>query len=208
MIGGDGGLARLSYDPITNSASITPVNQSISDEQFYAIALHPTNLNHVMGGTQDNATPASRGNLTLWSNLYAGDGCYCGFNRTTPGVHYTTSQGGAVYRYDTAMAPSPTPISPGGSAPFVTPLAMGNTNYTDPFTTTANLLRRYTGTNWVASTTTLSSNASQIIVSRLNGRRIFTCHGNGDVYMSKDNGITLTKIDGNLPNAAIGAVYE
>jgi len=208
MVGGDGGLAKFTYDPTTNSATFTPINQTISDEQFYAIAVHPTDFNYVMGGTQDNASPASRGNLAAWDNLYAGDGCFCGFNRSTPGVHYTTSQSGSVYRYDTPLDTTATSISPGGSAPFVTPLAMGNTNYTDPFTTTGNLLRRYNGSAWVASTTTLSSNASQICVSRTNGQRIFTVHGNGDVYMSNDNGVTLTKIDGDLPNVAVGAVYE
>lgn len=208
LIGGDGGIASMIYDPNSNSASITPLSNTISDEQFYAIAVHPTNHTFVMGGTQDNASPASRGNMTTWDNLWAGDGCFCGFNRTSPGTHYTTSQGGAVYRYDSPLDTSPTSIPTGFSGPFVTPLAMGNTNFTDPFTTTGNMLRRYNGSSWIASTTTLSSNARVIVTARLNGQRIFTCHTNGDVYMSTNNGGTLTKIDGNLPNNSIGAVYE
>lgn len=208
LIGGDGGVASLTYNPTSNSATITPLSNTISDEQFYAIAVHPTDHTFLMGGTQDNASPASRGNLTVWDNLYAGDGCFCGFNKTTPGIHYTTSQSGSFYRYDSPFDTSPTSISTGLSGPFVTPLAMGNTNFTDPFTTTGNKMQRYNGASWVTSTTTLPSNARVIVPAKLNGQRIYTCHTSGDIFMSTDNGLNLVKIDGNLPNVSIGSVYE
>lgn len=208
MVGSDGGVASFAYNLATNVATFAPLSQSISDVQLYGIAVHPTNEAFVMGGTQDNATPASRGSSTNWANLYAGDGCFCGFNVTNPAVHYTTSQGGAVYRYDTDMDTSPTTISPGGSAPFVTPLAMGGAGFQNPLTTTSSKLRRHDGTTWIASVTTLSSNASKIIPSSIDGTRIYTVHGNGDIYMSVDSGLNLVKVDGDLPNVAVGAVYE
>lgn len=205
---GDGGLAKVVYNPSTNAATFTMLGATFGDTQFYAMALHPTNFNLVMGGTQDNSTPASRGNLASWDNLYAGDGGFCGFNRTTPGIHYTTSQQGNVYRYDTELDATPAGISPGGASEFVTPLAMGNTGYTDPFTVTGSKLKRYASNRWTASKTTLSSNATRVVVSQRNGQRMWTVHANGDLYMSTNNGSNLTKKDSTLPNFAIGSIVE
>ncbi|MEZ0324290.1 MAG: WD40/YVTN/BNR-like repeat-containing protein [Fimbriimonas sp.] len=204
----DGGLAQVVYNPAGNSATFTMKNASFGDEQFYSLALHPTNLGFIMGGTQDNATPASRNNLAAWKNLYAGDGGFAGFNKASPGTHYTTAQGGSVYRYDSDLDTTPVGVTPTGASVFVTPLAMGNSGYTDPFTVTGNKLRRLSANRWTASKTTLSSNAERVVVSSLNGQRIFTCHANGDIYMSTNNGSTLVKIDGNLPAFAIGSVCE
>lgn len=208
FVGGDGGLAQVVYTPASNSATFTMRNSSFGDTQFYSMALHPTNFNYVMGGTQDNATPASRGNLSAWDNLYAGDGGFCGFNKAAPGTHYTTSQGGNIYRYDSDLDATPTSITPSGTSVFVTPLAMGNTTYNNPFTVKGSKVKRYTGTNWSNSTTTLNSNADRITVSPRNGQRLYTCHANGSLYMSTNNGGTLTLKDGNLPNLAIGDIAE
>ncbi len=208
FVGGDGGVAQVIYNPGANSATFTMKNNTFGDEQFYSVALHPSNFTIIMGGTQDNATAASRGNLAAWDNLYAGDGGFCGFNKSTPGTHYTTAQNGSIYRYDSELDATPASVTPTGTSVFVTVLAMGNTSYTDPFTVKGNKVKRYTGSNWKNSTTTLNSNADRITVSPRNGQRLYTCHANGSIYMSTNNGGTLSLKDGNLPNEAIGDVAE
>lgn len=205
----DGGLAKVEYDPVTQTGTFTMLNTTINDTQAYGMSVHPTDHTRIILGTQDNASPASRGNLGAWANLYAGDGGFSGFDGTNPGKHYSTSQGGSVYRYDTDGDTTPTSIGP-GNGPFVTPLAMGGTGRQTVFTSANNKLKRnFQGTSgWTDSTTTLNSNARNISVSKRNTNRIFTVHDNGDVWMSTDGGVTLKKIDGNLPNNTIGDIEE
>lgn len=210
VIGGDGGLAAVVYSPSTNAANITPLNATIYDTQFYFMSLHPTNGAYVMGGTQDNASPASRGNLDSWANLYAGDGGGSGFDGGNPGKHYTTAQNGAVYRYDTALDTTATDISH-NTGVFVTPLAMAGSNKSTVYSSGSSKLKRNAnGTSgWSNSTTTMNSSAQNISVSNFSNLRIFTAHANGDVWMSTDGGVTLAKRDGTtLPNYSIGDIEE
>ncbi|MEQ1933210.1 MAG: hypothetical protein ABL962_04950, partial [Fimbriimonadaceae bacterium] len=121
MAGGDGGAWGVVYNPATNSATFTSLNDDVIDQQFYTGAVHPTATSYTMGGTQDNATPASRGNGSAWSNLWAGDGAGVGFDLNNPAKHYTGSQNGGVFRYDTDLDTSPTDLSTSSNL-FIAPL--------------------------------------------------------------------------------------
>ncbi|MEQ1822804.1 MAG: SdrD B-like domain-containing protein [Fimbriimonadaceae bacterium] len=205
LIGSDGGIWLSTHDAGTNTATFTPLNGGLSDEMFYAIALHPTDMTRVMGGTQDNATPASRGNLAIWDNLYAGDGCWCDFNRVNPGIHYTSSQGGSVYRYDSDNDPSPTGISPGWSAAFVAPLIVAGDG-TELFAATTSNLQKYngSGTSWTQSAQNVGSTVTYLAAAPSNGSVIYTGASNGQVWRTADEGVTFNRIDSSF--GAIGAI--
>lgn len=86
--GNDGGVWR------TSNAQASPViwkslNPKLSITQFQAIALHPTNPNFVIGGTQDNGTNIFSGSLT-WQHSRDGDGGFTLIDQSNPQVLYHT----------------------------------------------------------------------------------------------------------------------
>ncbi|MGH9834598.1 MAG: hypothetical protein ACRD9Y_16400 [Blastocatellia bacterium] len=95
----DGGVWR------TDSATAdviawTSLNQSLNLTQFYAIALHPTDPNTLLGGTQDNGTDRYDGDLN-WFHSRGGDGGAVLIDQSNPQVMYHTfinrnNAGGAV----------------------------------------------------------------------------------------------------------------
>lgn len=86
--GSDGGVWR------TNNAQASPVtwkslNPSLNITQFQSIALHPTNPNFVIGGTQDNGTNLFTGQLS-WNLIRGGDGGFALIDQSNPLVLYHT----------------------------------------------------------------------------------------------------------------------
>ncbi|MEQ1823855.1 MAG: hypothetical protein ABL949_15210 [Fimbriimonadaceae bacterium] len=207
IAGGDGGAWGVVYNPATNSASFTSLNDDIIDQQFYTGAVHPTNTSFVMGGTQDNATPASRGNGAAWSNLFAGDGTGVGFDLNNPAKHYTGAQGGSVYRYDTDLDTSATNISPGGSNLFVSPLICAGSYAVHGGN--SNIKLNLNGTSGWTLRPTGGGSIRHLEKSKHTNDRIYTGATNGDMYRHIISTNTTTKIDGTtLPNASIGGFTE
>jgi len=87
----DGGIYRtldgftgLTTDACGQTNQFDSLDQTLgSMTQFVSFSIHPTDPNTLLGGTQDNGSPATSqamGNTT-WSNVNAGDG---GYNAITP----------------------------------------------------------------------------------------------------------------------------
>jgi uncharacterized repeat protein (TIGR01451 family) len=76
--GDDGGIYRLD-----NPATIawTQLNGNLSTIQFQGIGMHPSNINIVLGGSQDNGTSMYTGALS-WSLVEGGDGGQVKFSKT------------------------------------------------------------------------------------------------------------------------------
>jgi photosystem II stability/assembly factor-like uncharacterized protein len=84
----DGGVWR------TDNATGTPVawtnlNQTLNITQFQGIALHPTNPNRLLGGTQDNGTNRYDG-APAWFHSFDGDGGFSLIDQSIPNVMYAT----------------------------------------------------------------------------------------------------------------------
>lgn len=209
LFGNDGGIWRCLLNPTAENATFTSLNNRISDEMFYAIALHPTNANRIMGGTQDNASPASRGNLAQWDNLYAGDGAWCAFDRNNPQIHYTSSQGLSVYRYTSDDDPSPTGISPNWNAAFIAPLIIAGDG-SELFAATSSNLQKWTGSGsgWTQSAQNVGGGGTvtYLAASPSNGSVIYTGANNGQVWRTPDEGGSFTRVDAGLPDSGVGAI--
>lgn len=204
--GGDGGVTFLNYNETTNSASWTPLNKTIHDTQFYKIAVHPTNSVFVMGGTQDNASPAGRGAGAAgnWANLNAGDGAGCAFDINNPAIHYTGSQNGGVFQYTSDFDTTATNISPGGGI-FIAPLVCAGS--TPVFGASNGNLRKYIAGAWTNNAT--GGGAIRTIAkSGFSANKLYTGATNGDMYRTANLGTSFTKIDNTLPNRAIGGMAE
>jgi len=207
LIGNDGGLFRIQYVPGVFT-QIVPLNEELYTTQFYHMSVHPTNANHIMGGTQDNASPASRGNLTSWKNLRDGDGSWSAFQPSDPAIHYTSAQRGSVFRYTSSSDYEATVITPTWTlANFIAPMVVANSSRV---LVGANLaVQRWAGTGqiWTPASPPLSSNVRTLAVGISNRSRVYAGLDNGDIYRSDDNADTFTKIDTSaLPNTFVGAI--
>lgn len=211
IIGNDGGVHRFVMSNFgTGAGTWTGLNADIFDTQFYEMIPHPTNDNVILGGTQDNASPAARGDLQNWGNLYAGDGAWPAFNLNNPAIHYTQSQGFSTYRYDTLTDTSPTSISVTGGGAFIAPLIAAG-NGAEIFG--ANSRLQYysgSGTSFTARTQVIAAGSYPYVLdlerAPSNMDIIYTGSNDGQVWRTPDKGITFTRIDTGLDDRTIGAL--
>lgn len=81
LLGNDGGIYSATFDPKTLSWNFgTSLNADLGVTQFYKLAVHPTDPLTLLGGAQDNASPASTGDVKEWINVGGGDGGYTAIN--------------------------------------------------------------------------------------------------------------------------------
>lgn len=199
-IGCDGGIFRYTYAANPTAANWTSLNATIYDMQHYQMSLHPTDLTYIMSGTQDNSSPSARGNLTNWTNLYAGDGAWSDFDQTNPGIHFTGSQNGSVWRYTSATDPSPDYISPPGwQGGFIAPAVFAGTGGSQIYLAGEDLQRWVSGTTWTTVKTGLTSGgnnyATTIGKSPNNTNVLYTGSTDGVIWRTLDNGATWKQID-------------
>jgi photosystem II stability/assembly factor-like uncharacterized protein len=107
LVGNDGGIYRVTRDASATESwrFDTTLNATLGLTQFYEAAYHPTDPSRMLGGAQDNATPASLGTaagtpipFATWSNVGGGDGGYSAINSSNPRVQYATAQGLMIHR--------------------------------------------------------------------------------------------------------------
>ncbi len=89
--GNDGGIWRTNNATTGNTATWSNLNAGLSITQFQTIALHPTDPNIVLGGTQDNGTNR-RTTGNVWANIAEGDGGFAYIDQSNPQVVYQTFQ--------------------------------------------------------------------------------------------------------------------
>lgn len=102
LVGCDGGLYKATYDAVNDKWTFPSLNggaDGLRITEFYHADFHPTNKDMVVGGTQDNAGPASvarvDGNWVVttdtWSNISGGDGNYVAIDASAPNKQYATN---------------------------------------------------------------------------------------------------------------------
>jgi hypothetical protein len=68
----------------------TNLNSGLQTLQFQSLSLNPRDSNDVQGGTQDNGTFETRGNVKTWPQTIFGDGGLSGFDATNDHIRYHT----------------------------------------------------------------------------------------------------------------------
>jgi photosystem II stability/assembly factor-like uncharacterized protein len=214
MVGGDGGIFQLFYIPSVVT-SFTPKNAALQTTQFYHMSLHPTLYSSYMtGGTQDNASPSPEGDINNWKNKQGGDGAWSGYDTSSPSIHYSQSQGGAIFRYTSLTDTSGDIISPVDangnvtwSAKFIAPLITGSGN-TNLLAGADNRIKRWTGTAGVWNQSASCGSPVRTLARGIsNTSRVYAGCDNGSVWRSNDGGTTITQIDtAGLPNSAVGGI--
>lgn len=209
VVGNDGGVWPLAYTP-PNGATPQSWTFNISSSStlgismFYSGAFHPTDATRMMGGTQDNASPVSAGNLNAWVNRTGGDGMGCAINPVNPQVWYGSAQNNGLYRTSNGWS-SQTSFGPSSwgtdSLPFVTRMATDPTS-PNPLYVGTNYLWRYNpGTGvWdarIGATNLCPSGGTvlSIAVAPSDANVIYVGTTNGDLWRSGDKGATWRKLD-------------
>jgi uncharacterized protein (TIGR03437 family) len=86
--GNDGGVWRTN-NATADTVSWNQLNNTLSITQFMSVALHPTDANLLIGGTQDNGTLRFQGNVS-WDFVDSSDGGSALIDQSNPQVMYHT----------------------------------------------------------------------------------------------------------------------
>ncbi len=108
VIGNDGGVYYSPNITLSGGAlSIAPRNDSYNVTQFYAGAIHPTQQNFMLGGTQDNGSMKfTQPGVSPGSTASSGDGAMCFIDELDPlfqivsyirNNYYLSTNGGATF---------------------------------------------------------------------------------------------------------------
>jgi hypothetical protein len=186
--GSDGGIWK------TTNASATPIpwttlnNSTFSATQFMGLALHPTDRNYLLGGTQDNGTQFLASDGTTWVNSDGGDGGFAAIDRNA------TSPTNIVAAYHTYYNQTTTQV---GFERALTTEANG-----DPFWNTFKGCRNGTSNNGILCSDNVLFYAP-LVVGPGNPSTVY--YGTVRLYRSADKGDTATDVSGTLP-ARISAI--
>ena len=215
LVGNDGGAYIFNYNPANDSYTWNNLNKNLGITQFYTLDTHPTNKNIMLGGTQDNASPYSNGDLLNWLNPGAGDGAGVAINKQNPNNQYTSWQFHGIYRTNNAWA-SKTDISPnlsGHSVPFIGRLVLDpnnprylyiNTDYVNRYDAQTNSWSLRLGNQDLSN-----GQVRAIAVAPGDSNIIYAGTEDGRVWKSSDFGATWVRINPAgtaLPNRAISSI--
>lgn len=197
-------------------------NDKLGVTQFYHSAHHPTNEDIMLGGTQDNATPFSDGNLLNWGNVAGGDGAGCAINQDIPDRQYANAQRYSLdaltglcnifTTLDGWATSGSGSFNPGSDIlPFIGALELDPSDQTMGYFGTNFLWRfvhipgfmfffpRLGGTSLATGGGTITS----ISISPSNRNVIYTGSSSGDVFVTTDGGANWRDITGAIPSAAV-----
>ncbi|MBV6458159.1 MAG: hypothetical protein HONBIEJF_01283 [Fimbriimonadaceae bacterium] len=214
--GCDGGIFRLNYDPTNGSFTVDRLSAKLNTTQFYEADWHPSNPKIMIGGTQDNATPVSKGDTANWANQGGGDGGGCAINPSNPNIQYATSQFYGIYR-TTDLWNTTQYIAPnfgGDRMPFIGAMYVDPNPPHDMYVGT-NYLWRWNETlqTWQPRLGNQILSPGSVVISfaiaQGDSNMIVTGSGDGQLWWSQDAGLSWTQINTGaspLPNRAITGI--
>ncbi len=199
----DGGV----WKSTDRGTTFTNMNVTLTLTQFYRIASDPSNVNHVMGGTQDNGTQRTLGTLN-WSAAFGGDGGEVCFHSQNQQYILGETQNNGVRRSQNGGSSWSSATSGlSGSGAWVGPLISHPTTSGIFYTARQQVFR---SDNWGASWTAISSGTSgtirEMAISRSNPSVMYATSGS-QIYKSTNAGTTYTNVTSGLPARTITSVY-
>ncbi len=207
--GNDGGVWRSTNGGVTWQN----MNATLAVSQMYHIALHPSQPERALGGTQDNGTPERTGNSFTWPQTQTGDGGFSVYDFTNTSTRYTTYVYMSLSRWIN-----------NSSRNISGPWDSDSTNWISPFTidpTNNNIL--IAGTNRVWKTTNalattpawnpISDNTlaeggtlNYIAVASTGSQTIYVGNSGGGVFVTTDGGTTWHNRSAGLPRNGISQI--
>ena len=191
-------------------------NSGLSISMYYpGISQHPTDVNVVLGGLQDNGTLLANG-TALYNAVMGGDGGYAAINYASPTTLWSTCQWstsgpciqrrvplGVGFSYRNVT----TGIAATDRAQFIPPLIMDPVTPTTLYFGTMRLYRTVNdGVLWTPLSGDLtkgSGSIKSIAVAPSDPLTIYVGTSDGYVQVTRDGGVTFTLSASGLPNRAI-----
>jgi len=204
VIGNDGGI-----DYSTNSGVTWTASTTLPITQFYAGDIDYNNPNVIIGGTQDNGTIRSDGNVSDWNLIYGGDGFYSLIDYTNSLKVYASSQNG-VFGRSTDGGISFNSGTNGLDLQYtnwMTPYVMDKN---DPMTLYSGTYKIHKSTNGMQSWAAISPDLTNghianlgtittVDVSKTNSNVIYCGTDDANVWVTANGGTNWNKINNGLP---------
>lgn len=199
----DGGVWKSS----DRGSNWTNLNQTLTLTQFYRIAVDPSNVNHIAGGTQDNGTQRTLGTIN-WTAAFGGDGGEVCFHLQNSLYILGETQNNGVRRSEdggTSWMSATSGLS--GSGAWVGPL-QSHPSTAGVFYTARQQVFKSTdwGASWTGISTGTSGTIREIAISKSNPDIMLATSGS-QIYKSTDAGSNFTNISSGLPGRTITSVY-
>ena len=222
--GSDGGI----WKSINGGTNWTTLNNStISATQFTSLALHPTDRNYTLGGTQDNGTQFLAPDNTTWIRSDGGDGGFAVIDQTSPDTtnvtayhtYFNSTNSQIGFSRATTTVPPGDPnwgglLGCGGTANgincadavlFYAPMVGGPGNPNSLYFGTNRLYRSGDkGTTMTDVSGTLPARVSAIAIAPQDDNVRLVGLTSGGLYASFTNGTTMTNVTGAVPARYIG----
>jgi photosystem II stability/assembly factor-like uncharacterized protein len=199
----DGGVWKSS----NRGTSWSNMNSTLTLTQFYRIAADPSNVNHVLGGTQDNGTQRTLGTIN-WSAAFGGDGGEVCFQSQNPLFMIGETQNNGVRRSTNGGSSWSTATSGlSGTGAWVGPLQSHPTTAGVFYTARQQV---FISTNNAASWTAISSGTSgtirELAISRTDPNIMYATSGS-NIFRSTDAGVTFSNVTSGTPGRTITGIY-
>lgn len=224
LVCNDGGVYSVSVNTSTGVGTFTGLNANLGMTEFYYGDFHPTDANRMLGGAQDNGSPAGVG-AGVWRSVTGGDGGAALINQTNPSIQYTTyqyfgrdgSNNIGVNKTTNNWASSNWVQVNCGSdrVGWMGPIVMAatdsnilylGTNYLYKYVSSTNTWTQRLGAKSLSSGSTIAC----IGVTAADANVIYTGSGDGELWVTRNGGTGWTQINTgtiSLPNRAYTAVH-
>jgi len=198
----DGGV----WKSTNRGTNWTNLNAGLTLTQFYRIAADPNNVNHVMGGTQDNGTQRTLGTAN-WTAAFGGDGGeVCFHSQSSQYILGETQNNGVQRSQNGGSGWSGATSGLTGSGAWVGPIISHPTTAGIFYTARQQVFQ---STNWGASWTGISSGTSGIIremaISRSDPSLMYAT-SSSLIFKSTNGGVNYTSVTIGLPGRTITSV--
>ncbi len=183
------------------------LNAGLSLTQFYRIATDPSNLMHIIGGTQDNGTQRTLG-TSNWSSVFGGDGGEVCFQSQNPSYILAERQyNGMLLSTDAGNSWNISTEGMSGSSAWIAPIISHPSSPGVFYTAREKVFK---STNWGVNWSPISSGTSGVI------REIAICRSDPSImyvssgqliFKSVDGGSSFLSTTTGLQNRTISSVY-
>ncbi|MBI1748661.1 MAG: hypothetical protein HYR55_19050 [Acidobacteria bacterium] len=205
-IGSDGGLFRINTDDTTSN-----LNGNLAITQFYAgVALHPSNRNTILAGSQDNGSTRYRGDSSSWIRTCSGDGMFQaieGPDGDPDNNWYCAAQNLSIRKTSNdgrTFQTATTGLNRQGAA-FIAPYIIDPNNSNVLIAATRSIWRTENGAaQWELNGEALSSTAFRSLAfAPLNSDTTYYAGATGRIWRTTDTGRSWDNMSQGLPNRSV-----
>jgi photosystem II stability/assembly factor-like uncharacterized protein len=193
VVASDGGVHRTSDFGL----SWVNLNNKLGSVQFYpGLAVHPTDPERILGGTQDNGTNLRRGGTGTWISVFGGDGGWCLIHPTNPDIMFYEFQGvgNLVRSTDGGLSFEQVNagISPSDRTAFQAPVLFDPADPEHMFYATQSVYESTnSGSSWTAISDDLVTQPwaiRSLAVAPTDSNYLYAVTGDGGLHVSSDGG--------------------